>query len=163
MACSRLLPQMLKLLQRFRRLDRDARSLFLRGSVLLLVVAVGLRVCGLRRTQNMLRYFLPDASAEPRPPGERAVKDVARTACLVSAAARYGIVPSTCLERSLALWWFLGRQGLASSVRIGTRKNAGRLEAHAWVEFDGRALNEVEEPRTHYAAFDAAFPLWSRK
>jgi len=37
------------------------------------------------------------------------------------------------------------------------------LEAHAWVEFDGRALNEVEQPRTQYAAFDAAFPLWSQK
>ena len=110
----------------------------------------------------MLRYFLPDASDEPHPPAERAAKDVARTACVVSAAARYGIVRSTCLERSLALWWFLGRQGLASSVRIGTRKNAG-LEAHAWVEFDGWALNEVEDPRTQYAGFDAAFPLGSRK
>ena len=163
MACSRLFPQMLKPLQRFRSLDRETRSLFLRGSALLLLVAVGIRLCGLRGTQTMLRYFLPDALDELPPPHERAAKVVARTACVVSAAARYGIVRSTCLERSLALWWFLGRQGLASSVRIGTRKNAGRLEAHAWVEFDGRVLNEGEEPRSQFAAFDAAFPLWSRK
>jgi hypothetical protein len=163
MACSRLLPQMLKPLQRFRKLDREARSLCLRGSMLLLVVAVSIRVCGLRGTQTMLGYFLPGASDRLRPPDERAAQDVARTAFVVGVAARYGIVRPTCLEKSLALWWLLGRRGLASSVRIGTRKNAGRLEAHAWVEFDGRALNEVEQPRTQYAAFDGAFPLWSQK
>ena len=82
---------------------------------------------------------------------------------MLLAAARYSFVRYTCLERSLALWWLLRRQGIASSVRIGTRKNANRLEAHAWVEFGGDALNEIEQPHERYSAFDAAFPLLSQK
>jgi len=30
------------------------------------------------------------------------------------------------------------------------------FEAHAWVERDGTALNEPDEPHHHYAAFDAS-------
>lgn len=44
-------------------------------------------------------------------------------------------------------------------MRIGTRKSEEKFEAHAWVECDGVALNEAEEPHQHYAAFDEAFPV----
>jgi Transglutaminase-like superfamily len=64
-----------------------------------------------------------------------------------------------CLEQSLALWWLLGWQGIASSVRIGTRKSAEKFEAHAWVERDGVALNEPEGAHKHYAAFGEDFPI----
>ena len=76
---------------------------------------------------------------------------------MVDAAARHIWRGSTCLDKSLALWWLLGRQGIASLVRIGARKNSSDFEAHAWVECDGVALNEPEEPHRHYAAFDAEF------
>jgi hypothetical protein len=46
-------------------------------------------------------------------------------------------------------------------VRIGARKDGGKLEAHAWVERDGVALNEPGDAHRHYATFDAAFPLQS--
>jgi hypothetical protein len=48
----------------------------------------------------------------------------------------------TCLHRSLTLWWLLRRQGVASELRIGVRKEQGRFEAHAWVERAGVALND---------------------
>jgi hypothetical protein len=82
---------------------------------------------------------------------------------MVHAAARYGLVQPTCLEKSLALWWFLGRRGMASSLRIGTRKDGGRLEAHAWIEFGGSALNETSGSLRSYAPFDAPLPALSRK
>jgi Transglutaminase-like superfamily len=59
----------------------------------------------------------------------------------------------------LVLWWLLGRQGIASSVRIGTRKREEKFEAHAWVECDGVALNEPEHAHKHYAAFGEEFPM----
>ena len=76
---------------------------------------------------------------------------------MTEAAVRQVWHRSTCLEKSLALWWLLGRQGVASAVRIGARKNSAKFEAHAWIECDGVALNEPEEPHRHYAAFDAEF------
>ncbi len=57
----------------------------------------------------------------------------------------------------------LRRQGVVSVVRIGARKISRELEAHAWVESGARARNEPCEPRDRYAAFDAAFPMLSRK
>jgi hypothetical protein len=77
----------------------------------------------------------------------------------VEAAAGCGVMRPTCLEKSLAQWWFLGRQGMTSSLRIGTRKTADGLEAHAWVEFDGKALNEADVTRVRYTAFEGTLPV----
>jgi hypothetical protein len=51
-------------------------------------------------------------------------------------------VSNTCLHRSLTLWWLLGRRGFASDFVLGARKRDGRLEAHAWVEHQGAAIND---------------------
>jgi hypothetical protein len=154
---------MWKLLQRFNALDHRARGLFLRAVILLPVIAVSLRLRGLRATQGTLGRFLSPPNASDHPSGGKLARDAARIAHMVHAAARYGLVRPTCLEESLALWWFLGRRGMASSLRIGTRKNGGRLEAHAWIEFGGSALNETGGSLHSYAPFDAPLPALSRK
>lgn len=142
-------------LRRFSALERPAQGLFLRAMVLLPLVLLSLRWRGFRATQASLQRFLPDAIPENGldPVKNRAVL----TAHMVNAADRYGLVHPSCLVKSLTLWWLLGRQGISSQLRIGTRKENEKFEAHAWVERDGAALNEPEEHHHHYAAFDAAF------
>jgi hypothetical protein len=78
---------------------------------------------------------------------------------MVNAAVRNVSRGATCLEKSLAIWSLLGRQGVTSQLRIGARKSGGKFEAHAWVEHNGIAINEPENPHRHYATFDSAFPL----
>ena len=56
----------------------------------------------------------------------------------------------------LVLWWLLARQGIASDLRVGIRKDGDRFEAHAWVECGGATMNETETPHHHFAAFDTA-------
>lgn len=75
---------------------------------------------------------------------------------MVQAAARRTLGGATCLEQSLALWWLLGRRGIASELRVGVRKDGEKFEAHAWVECCGVALGGAEGEHAHYAAFDAA-------
>jgi Transglutaminase-like superfamily len=163
MACSRLSLPMWKLLQRFNALDRRTQGFFLRAAILLPVIAASLRLRGLRATQRTLGRFL----STPNVPGCKfdgsMAKDAARIARMVHAAARYGLVRPTCLEKSVALWWFLGRRGIASSLRIGTRKSGDRLEAHAWIEFGGSALDDAGVSHRSYAPFDAPLPAFSRK
>jgi hypothetical protein len=53
------------------------------------------------------------------------------------------------------LWWMLRRQGIHGELHIGARKQGGRFEAHAWVELDGRILNDDVGVHQHYARFDA--------
>jgi len=57
----------------------------------------------------------------------------------------------------LTLWWLLGRQGIASELRIGVRKEQGRFEAHSWVEYEGVTLNDELDVGSRFAAFQG---LW---
>ena len=140
-------------IRRFSALGRSARGLFLRASVVLPLITVSLRWRGFRKTKALLQYFIPLAYGSQNP---EAQARAALTAQMVRAAARYGIGQPNCLKVSLALWWLLARQGIASDLRVGVRKDGEKLEAHAWVECGGVALNEPESPHQHFAAFGAA-------
>ena len=149
-------------LRRFSALDSDARGIFLRAAVLLPVISFSLRIRGFRATQRSLQNFSFFSKTEKCFSGNRVDDErVSVVVRMVNAAARHGWGRPTCLEKSLALWWLLRRQGIASSVRIGARTAGGKLEAHAWVERDGTALNEPAGEHRHYATFDATFPLQS--
>lgn len=136
--------------------------MFFRAGVLLPAISLSLKIRGFRATQQALQDFSIPSNTEKRL-GERVMdgEGVKLAVQMVNAAARYGLGQASCLEKSLALWWLLRREGTASSVRIGTRKSSGKFEAHAWLERDGVALNEPGEEHRHYATFDAAFPLQS--
>ncbi len=152
--CSKFYPLMLENLRRFSALERPAQKLFLRALLLLPVVSVSLKLRGFQPTRTTLQKTLSPAS--PQPHTNSINQLAALTVHMVNAADRHGPVHPSCLAKSLALWWLLGRQGITSRLRIGIRKENGTLEAHAWVERDGIALNEPEEHHRHYAAFDAA-------
>jgi Transglutaminase-like superfamily len=150
---------MWKRLHHFSALDPSSRTLFLHAIVLLPLVSLSLRFRGFRATHATLQH-LPFSSTQtsgrvsthfPNP------DTVARTVQMVRAAVRHGFGSPNCLEISLTLWFLLARQRVPSAIRIGTRKIAGGLEAHAWVENDGVILNELDQGHLHYAPFDAAF------
>jgi hypothetical protein len=79
---------------------------------------------------------------------------VVRLSWLVMQAARFLRVK--CLTRSVALARLLASRGVASELRIGVMKDAGMLNAHAWVEWNGVVLNDRPHCIAQYAAFDRA-------
>jgi hypothetical protein len=145
---------MLKNLRRFSALERTAQTLFLRAAVMLPLVGLSLRLRGFEATRATLRKTVSQAT--PPLTSDSVKKQIALAAHMVNAADRHGLVHPSCLVKSLTLWWLLGRQGITSQLCVGVRKQGGNLEAHAWVEREGMALNEPEERHCHYAAFDAA-------
>jgi hypothetical protein len=145
---------MLKSLRRFSALERPAQTLFLRAAVMLPVVGLSLKLRGFEATRSALQKRVSHAA--PQTDSDFLSKQIALTAHMVNAADRHGFVHPSCLVKSLTLWWLLGWQGITSQLRVGIRKEGGNLEAHAWVEREGIALNEPEERHHHYAAFDAA-------
>ncbi len=147
---------MWKLLQRYKALDPEARKLFWRAVTLLPLITLSLRLRGFKKTSQALQKKLPPAGPQEMTKEKRAEK-VEKACRMVKAGARYGIVHPTCLVESLALWYLLQRQRLSVQVRIGVRKISEKVEAHAWVEFDGVALNQTEGAHQHYAAFDSGF------
>lgn len=71
-----------------------------------------------------------------------------RIAALVALASR--IARARCLPRSLLLYTWLGRAGAPVQLRIGVRRQAHTLRAHAWVEWTapGSAPLPLGEPST---------------
>ena len=145
---------MLKSLRRFSALKRPAQTLFLRALVMLPLVGLSLKFRGFEATRSTLRKMA--LGVRPGTASDPLNKQIALTARMVNAGDRYGLVHPSCLVKSLTLWWLLGRQGITSELRVGVRKQGGNFEAHAWVQFEGIAVNEPEERHRHYAAFDAA-------
>jgi hypothetical protein len=140
--------------QRYRALDPEARKLFGRSVTLLPLIALSLRFRGFKKTKEALQKKLSLISPQQRPK-QKAAEMVQRTCRMVRAGAHYGVVHPTCLEESLALWYLLQKQSLPAGLRIGVRKLPEKFEAHAWVEYEGVALNQAEEVHQHYAVFDS--------
>ncbi len=142
--------------QRYRALDSEARKMFRRAAILLPLVGASLRLRGYGRTQEWLQgrwerrnQALPQTASS---------KDIVENTCrMVRAAVHYGLPGASCLEASLTLWYLLRLQGISANVRIGVRKHTNLFEAHAWVEYEGAALNQLEEVHRHFAPFDSEF------
>jgi Transglutaminase-like superfamily len=140
-------------IRQFRMLERPGRGLFLRMSILLPLVSVSLPARGFRNTKAFPERLLPPAEGSSKPDVQARAAFVAE---VVRAAAQTGLGRPTCLVQSLVLWWFLARQGIASDLRIGIRRQEGNFEAHAWIESGGVILYDPDEVREHFAAFDAS-------
>lgn len=127
--------------------------MLLHALVVLPISALLLRLAGFRRAQSFLSQM---AGRRARSLDlEKALPQAQRAARLVAVAAAEGPYHANCLERSLILWWLLERRGVACQLRIGVRKQADRLEAHAWVELDGAILNDSEGLHRHFSPFPA--------
>jgi len=50
---------------------------------------------------------------------------------------------ATCLVQALGLYVLLRREGFESRIQIEVTKDAGRFEAHAWVESQDRVVIET--------------------
>src|SRR5690242_1858527 len=142
-------------LRRFNALPGSAKKVFVEAGVLLPLLKISLRLRGFRATQRALQRFVGRAGRRSDAATAESCKELISR--MVLAAARHSLFSTSCLERSLALWWLLARQGVASQLRIGVRRTAEKFEAHAWVESDGVAIGEPDGTHLHYAPFAKEF------
>jgi len=143
-------------LAKWRSLTGQERRIFLIALLLLPMIALGLRLRGLQVVRAVLvgrkSFIAADVVGEPL----ARANAVAR---LVAAAARYGPYRAKCLPVALTLAWLLRRQGITTNLRLGVRKEAARLEAHAWIEFGGIPLNDTQDVHERFVAFEPVIAL----
>jgi hypothetical protein len=84
------------------------------------------------------RHDLPRAVDRLGVPGEREPRPVGLLGRAVSRALRIGPWQPRCLTRSLVLFRLLRAQGSPGELVIGLPEAARSVDAHAWVEIDGR-------------------------
>lgn len=133
----------------FIRLTTWERRVFLRALLLLPLTAMRIRWLGLGRALAVVDSAPSTATAG----GGGEAAHALLIAHLVDAAARHGPFRASCLPRSLTLHRLLREGGIDVDLRLGVRKVAGRLEAHAWIERDGQALLESAQVLERFAAF----------
>lgn len=136
----------------WRGYTRPERTAFLRAFALLPVVDVGLRCVGYRRLAGWLSRPL----VHPHVPHANA-HQIDAIVNAVAAATRHQPLRSSCLARSIVLWRELRAWGVATDLRIGVAQGRDGFAAHAWVEHQGRVLNDAPRVRREYAMFDARF------
>ena len=137
----------------FMSLPKRHRAVLLRAVALLPLVAAGLRLRGFGPVQANLAQIagrLSRSSAST----PHAI-DVETVTGLVDLAARKGLVRANCLERSLALWFLLRREGIETDLRVGVRRrsNAEPAMFHAWIEHQNRVINDAPDVSDQYQPF----------
>lgn len=141
--------------QKYRRLSTTERRV-LRTAFWLLPLMTGcLRCLGFRRTQKLL-LNLPLKIFTP-PPSAPSLPFLQRIGRLVRIAGHHNIFPATCLTQSLTLWWLLRQMKISTDLRIGVIKSGHPFSAHAWVEFEGVALNDLPAHLQEYLPFNHSF------
>jgi len=140
----------------FWKLSGPERRYFFMGALLLPATVVSLRMFNFRSVQRSLERWYSDAVRTGARDDTAIFAEVQTASRMVDAASRYGVARGNCLSKSITLWWLLRRQGIPVQLRFGARKTGARFEAHAWVELDGRVINDSEDVRTRYSPFDGA-------
>ena len=128
-------------IRKFLALPRVERWLLIQAMAALPLVTLTLRTIGLKRCYRGLERLAPTAGGGLLT-GASACHRAMRTGWLVRVASIHGFVRGNCLAQSLTIWWLLRRQRILAELRIGVRKQRGRLEAHAWMECQSRVLND---------------------
>ncbi len=109
--------------------------------LLLLAIDLGLRLLPFRRVQELL------ALGRKAPDTFQVGEASATIQCLgwlVGVAGHNHLSRMGCLRQSLVLQWLLGRRGIITDLQIGVRKEAGDLNAHAWLEFENQPIGEPQ-------------------
>jgi hypothetical protein len=120
--------------------------------VLLPLDHAGLRLLGYKRLSALLLRVSPQPDSAPLSP-ERALGRARTTGRVVNTAAARSLYRVSCLERSLVTWWLLRWQRIPCELRVGVRKEAATITAHAWVEYGGAVINDQADVVRLYAPF----------
>src|SRR5262245_10750901 len=108
--------------------------LLVRVAGLLVIVDLGLRLLPFQMLQAILakwrlRWRTRQAADE---------RSLGRLAWAVQVAGKY--MRASCLKKGLTLQWLLSRRGVSTRLWLGVQLQEATLQAHAWLEHDGRVI-----------------------
>lgn len=122
------------------------RQLFFKVWLLLHSYQLLMPALGVQKTKSFL-LKLPFAHTHSGTP-DQAIQDHLFALYL---SRKYSLFEAKCLARSLTLWQMLQYQHLPASVKIGVRMENNAFKAHAWVELEGKVLNDTSSAVSAYS------------
>ncbi|WP_089129886.1 lasso peptide biosynthesis B2 protein [Tolypothrix sp. NIES-4075] len=126
---------------KFFRISGSDRQLLVISLIILASIRLGLWLLPFRTLLKLLTKI-----SQPMSNAQITNVTVGKIVWTVNAASRYmpGVM---CLARALTTQVMMGRYGHSGQLRIGVAKTErGKLEAHAWVEYQGRvAIGNLQD------------------
>ena len=122
-------------------------SMFLRAYVLIFLIDIGLRSFGFHQVaRTLLKWQKSTGSKEAEIDWEK----ISKTVNIAKKSFRLYIRRRIeCLERSLVVYSLLRREGIPAQLCLGCSKYPP-LTFHAWVECDGRVVNDGDLVKERY-------------
>ncbi len=130
--------------------------LFLQAWIWLLLFDIGLRTCRFLDLKSFAARLVPRPTRSP----EQTERLLGALMIAINRARRNHLYPMTCLRGALALQKMLAERGVASDLRIGVRKEAGQLNAHAWLEYQGKMIGEAEKITEKFSTLEKSAGLY---
>ncbi len=75
-------------------------------------------------------------------------------------AARHHVFPMNCLRRTIAQKLMLARRDMTACVHIGVKKEGAGFEAHSWLSYCGKILNDSPDVIDRYVELERG--KWNR-
>jgi len=119
--------------------------LFFRALLLLLAYDILRSICRFQTIYSMVRGWKVNR-------GTVGQSIIDRVCMAVNYACVWYPKQALCLQRSFVTTYLLRKHGVAAQVVLGAQKLP--FKAHAWVEVDGRAINERSNVQETYAVWD---------
>ncbi|MCY7285698.1 MAG: lasso peptide biosynthesis B2 protein [Cyanobacteria bacterium CAN_BIN43] len=107
---------------------------------ILLLIRIGLWLLPFRMVLKLVERLSNPLQVSRRAHPLTSPKPISHIVWMVNVSSRYTPGGAKCLARALTTQVLLTQQGYLPDLRIGVTKTAGHLEAHAWVEYQGRVV-----------------------
>jgi hypothetical protein len=143
-------------LAKLRALTGAERRLLVVSLAAIPFVSAGIAIFGFGRCHAVMARW-PRPGRARFPTAAAASARAQSAAKVVAIAAGRGPVRTTCLRRSLLLWWILRREGIETTLRVGVNRDGGTLNAHAWLEHRGKPLGDADDIALRFPAFAEDF------
>ena len=119
------------------KLNRSGKKLFLQAYILMMLIRLGLLLLPFRRLQDLIlkvKRFESIAAGDSQP-------SLGAIAQSVHRSARYSLGNVKCLAKALTTAVMMSIYGFPYKINIGVAKDDNNnLEAHAWIESDGKVV-----------------------
>jgi len=126
----------------------------LRAALLLPVVASMLRIKGFNWTRSHVQGKRSKQIPTDRSDQLAAAENITRLVFLTTNNLPF---KAKCLKRCLVSQWILSAKGIRADLIIGVNKDGADLDAHAWLELDGKVLHESQNTRDGYKVMGIGF------
>lgn len=138
--------------QTLREINPLQRRYFLKAVIVHWISLSAIRTVGFGKYFQWINQLLARQASANR--SINGVSSQIQKAMIIEKACRYTSHSSTCLSRSITIYWIMQRQNIPVDLQIGFRIREKILEGHAWIELDGQVLNDDGEVQSLYTIID---------